>query len=50
MEEESYLSVPITENSTERFVIRDYRHGGLLGKLFWRSFPQWKQAFKRDTY
>jgi len=30
----SYFSVPITENSTERFVIRDYRHGGLLGKLF----------------
>ncbi len=30
----SYLSVPITENSSERFVIRDYRHGGLLGKLF----------------
>src|SRR3989339_457806 len=30
----SYLSVPVTDNSTERFVIRDYRHGGLLGKLF----------------
>ncbi|HHT9136572.1 MAG TPA: lipopolysaccharide kinase InaA family protein [Candidatus Wunengus sp. YC60] len=30
----SYLSVPVTENSTERLVIRDYRHGGLLGKLF----------------
>lgn len=30
----SYLSVPVTENSTERFVIRDYRHGGLLSKLF----------------
>ena len=30
----SYLSVPMTENSSERFVIRDYRHGGLLGKLF----------------
>ncbi|OHB41746.1 MAG: hypothetical protein A2069_03155 [Planctomycetes bacterium GWB2_41_19] len=30
----SYLSVPVTENSTERFVVRDYRHGGLLGKLF----------------
>jgi tRNA A-37 threonylcarbamoyl transferase component Bud32 len=30
----SYLSVPIAENSMERFVIRDYRHGGLLGKLF----------------
>ena len=30
----SYLSVPITEDGTERFVIRDYRHGGLLGKLF----------------
>lgn len=30
----SYLSVPVTENSSERFVIRDYRHGGLLGKLF----------------
>ncbi|MDO8141230.1 MAG: lipopolysaccharide kinase InaA family protein [Candidatus Brocadiales bacterium] len=29
-----YLSVPITENSTERLVIRGYRHGGLLGKLF----------------
>jgi len=26
--------VPVTENSTERFVVRDYRHGGLLGKLF----------------
>ena len=30
----SYLSVPVAENSAERFVIRDYRHGGLLGKLF----------------
>ena len=30
----SYLSVPVTDNSSERFVIRDYRHGGLLGKLF----------------
>src|SRR3990172_7274730 len=30
----SYLSVPIAENSMERFVIKDYRHGGLLGKLF----------------
>jgi len=28
------LSVPIAENSMERFVIKDYRHGGLLGKLF----------------
>jgi len=27
------LSVPVKEDSTERFVIRDYRHGGLLGKL-----------------
>ncbi|MBI2472413.1 MAG: hypothetical protein HYV59_14425 [Planctomycetes bacterium] len=30
----SYLSVPITGNSRERLVIRDYRHGGLLGKPF----------------
>jgi len=30
----SYLSVPIANNSEERFIIRDYRHGGLLGKLF----------------
>jgi tRNA A-37 threonylcarbamoyl transferase component Bud32 len=30
----SYLSVPVAENSPERFVVRDYRHGGLLGKLF----------------
>jgi tRNA A-37 threonylcarbamoyl transferase component Bud32 len=29
-----YLSVPAIKNSTERFVIRNYRHGGLLGKLF----------------
>ncbi|MFN3531553.1 MAG: lipopolysaccharide kinase InaA family protein [Candidatus Brocadia sp.] len=28
------LSVPATKNSTERFVVRNYRHGGLLGKLF----------------
>ena len=27
------LSVPVKEGSAERFVIRDYRHGGLLGKL-----------------
>ncbi|MBI5309099.1 MAG: hypothetical protein HZB37_12425 [Planctomycetes bacterium] len=27
------LSVPVKEDSAERFVIRDYRHGGLLGKL-----------------
>jgi hypothetical protein len=26
--------VPVAENSTERFVVRDYKHGGLLGKLF----------------
>ncbi|GAN34799.1 MAG: hypothetical protein DYG83_08860 [Candidatus Brocadia sp. AMX2] len=29
-----YLSVPDSKNSGERFVIRNYRHGGLLGKLF----------------
>ena len=46
----SYLSVPMTENSSERFVIRDYRHGGLLGKLFGGVFPQWKPTFKRDMY
>ena len=27
------LSVPVKEDSAERFVIRNYRHGGLLGKL-----------------
>ena len=30
----SYLSIPVTHNNAERFVIRNYRHGGLLGKLF----------------
>lgn len=29
-----YLSVPDPKNSDERFVIRNYRHGGLFGKLF----------------
>ncbi len=29
-----YLSVPDPKNSNERFVIRNYRHGGFLGKLF----------------
>jgi len=33
-----YLSIPIAENSTERFIIRNYRHGGLLGKLFGKVF------------
>ena len=32
------LSVPVEEGSAERFVVRDYRHGGLLGKLFGRVF------------
>lgn len=27
------LSVPVKKDSAEKFVIRDYRHGGLLGKL-----------------
>ncbi len=30
----TYLSIPATEDTTERFIIRNYRHGGLLGKLF----------------
>ena len=30
----SYLSIPVASNGKERFVIRDYKHGGLLGKLF----------------
>lgn len=32
----SYLSIPVTGtgNSMERLIIRDYRHGGLFGKLF----------------
>ena len=34
----TYLSIPIAENSTERFIIRNYRHGGLLGKLFGKVF------------
>ena len=30
----SCLTVPVTQNSTERLVIRNYRHGGLFGRLF----------------
>lgn len=30
----SYLSIPATENSKERFIIRNYKHGGLFGKFF----------------
>ncbi|MDN3514195.1 MAG: hypothetical protein NG747_07330 [Candidatus Brocadia sp.] len=30
----TYLSIPSTKNGTERFIIRNYRHGGLLGRLF----------------
>ncbi|MEP9411993.1 MAG: hypothetical protein HRF42_11465 [Candidatus Brocadia sp.] len=29
-----YLSIPDPKNSGERFIIRNYRHGGLLGKFF----------------
>ncbi len=29
----TYLSIPLNEDRTERFIIRNYRHGGLLGKL-----------------
>ena len=42
----SYLSVPMTENSTERFIIRDYRHGGLLGKLFGGVFLNGNRPLK----
>ena len=42
----SYLSVPVTENSTERFVVRDYRHGGLLGKLFGGVFLNGNRPLK----
>lgn len=34
----TYLSIPTTKDGTERFIIRNYRHGGLLGKLFGRVF------------
>lgn len=30
----SCLTVPVTQNSAERLVIRNYRHGGLFGRLF----------------
>ncbi|MBE7444751.1 MAG: hypothetical protein HS132_05685 [Planctomycetia bacterium] len=30
----SYLSIPATENSKERFIIRNYKHGGLFGNFF----------------
>lgn len=29
----TYLSIPAAEDNTERFIIRNYRHGGLLGRL-----------------
>lgn len=29
-----YLSIPAAANSKERFIIRNYKHGGLLGKFF----------------
>lgn len=41
-----YLSVPITQNGTERLIIRDYKHGGLLGKLFDDIFCNGNRPFK----
>ncbi|TVM00064.1 MAG: hypothetical protein CV087_15520 [Candidatus Brocadia sp. WS118] len=29
----TYLTIPVPGNSRERFIIRNYRHGGLFGKL-----------------
>lgn len=41
----SYLSLPIAGDSTERFIIRNYRHGGLLGRLFGRVFCNANRPF-----
>ncbi|MCF6157711.1 MAG: hypothetical protein E3K32_03870 [wastewater metagenome] len=30
----NYISVPLKENHAERLIIKNYRHGGLFGKLF----------------
>lgn len=30
----TYVTIPVTGNSRERLIIRNYRHGGLFGKLF----------------
>ncbi|MCF6149906.1 MAG: hypothetical protein E3K37_14730 [Candidatus Kuenenia sp.] len=34
----SYLSIPVKKNGGERLIIRNYRHGGLLGKLLGNVF------------
>jgi tRNA A-37 threonylcarbamoyl transferase component Bud32 len=34
----NYVSIPLKENSTERFIIKDYKHGGLFGRLFGSVF------------
>ena len=38
-----YLSIPITKDSTEKIIIRDYKHGGLFGKLFGNVFFNFKR-------
>lgn len=41
----AYLSIPATTDATERFVIRNYRHGGLLGRLLGGVFCDGKRPF-----
>ncbi|HHT9106635.1 MAG TPA: lipopolysaccharide kinase InaA family protein, partial [Candidatus Wujingus californicus] len=38
-----YLSIPITKDSTEKIIIRDYKHGGLFGKFFGNVFLNFKR-------
>lgn len=40
-----YLSIPIAKDSTEKIIIRDYKHGGLFGKLFGNVFFNWNRPF-----
>ncbi|UJS18720.1 MAG: lipopolysaccharide kinase InaA family protein [Candidatus Jettenia sp.] len=41
----SYVSVPVTGYSGERLIIRDYRHGGLFGKLLGGIFCNKSRPF-----
>ncbi|MBM4055776.1 MAG: hypothetical protein FJ264_14175 [Planctomycetes bacterium] len=40
-----YLSVPIKKNGEERLIIRNYKHGGLLGKIFGNVFLNGNRPF-----
>ena len=49
MEGEVICPCLLRKNGTERFVIRDYRHGGLLGKLLAEFFSMENRPLNEYT-